>query len=150
MINVKRMQHCGLVVSDVGKARWFYGTVVGLEEVPRPQNFTFGGAWFRFPSGDEFHLIVAGDTTAPAGFKEPGKGKLTGLATHIAMEVDDLTATKAHLEAHGIEILGGPMMRGDGVEQMYLHDPDGYMVEFFQWTHEDQTRAAERAPVSDE
>ncbi|GBL38185.1 hypothetical protein EMGBD1_18720 [Anaerolineaceae bacterium] len=25
------------------------------------------------------------------------------------------------------------MLRGDGVLQLYLHDPDDYMLEFFQW-----------------
>lgn len=146
-MKVKAIQHCGLVVADLEKTRWFYGTVLGLEEVPRPKTFTFSGAWFRCPNGDEFHLIVAGDTTAPPGFKEPGAGKKSGLATHIALEVDDLKATKAELEGHGVEILGGPMMRGDGVEQMYVHDPDGYMVEFYQWTYEDQPDAPERPPV---
>ncbi len=146
-MKIKKMQHCGLVVEDLEKSRWFYGTVIGLEEVPRPPNFTFSGAWFRCPGGDEFHLIVADDTTAPAGFKDPGTGKHTGLATHIALEVEDLPAVKARLEEVGLEILGGPMMRGDGVEQLYLHDPDGYMVEFFHWTDQNQASASERAPV---
>lgn len=146
-MKIKRLQHCGLVVQDLEKSCWFYGTVVGLQEVPRPPNFTFRGAWFRCPSGDEFHLIVAGDTTAPAGFQEPGPGKHSGLATHIAFEVEDLPAVKARLEEHGLEILGGPLMRGDGVEQLYLHDPDGYMIEFFHWTGANQQDAPERAPV---
>jgi catechol 2,3-dioxygenase-like lactoylglutathione lyase family enzyme len=146
-MKIKGMQHCGLVVSDLEKSRWFYGTVLGLAEAQRPTTFTFAGAWFRCPNGDEFHLIVAGDTTAPAGFKDPGAAAYTGLATHIALEVEDLAATKAHLEEAGLEILGGPLLRGDGVEQLYLHDPDGYMVEFFQWTHQDQTGAPERTPI---
>lgn len=146
-MKIKGIQHCGLVVSNLEKSRWFYGTVLGLKEAPRPANFTFAGAWFRCPNGDEFHLIVAGDTTAPVGFKDPGVGGRTGLATHLALEVEDLAATKAHLEVAGLEILGGPMLRGDGVEQLYLHDPDGYMVEFFQWTHLDQIDAPERPPI---
>jgi catechol 2,3-dioxygenase-like lactoylglutathione lyase family enzyme len=146
-MEILRLQHCGLVVSDLEKSRWFYETVVGMAEVSRPPNFTFAGAWFRDNSGDELHLIVAGDTTAPAGFKNPGPGKHTGLATHISFEVTDLAAMKARLEDHGLEILGGPMQRGDGVEQLYLHDPDGYLIEFFQWTHADQKDAPARAPV---
>jgi len=147
-MEIKGIQHCGLVVQDLEKSRWFYGVVIGMQEVSRPPNFTFGGAWFR-SGGDEIHLIVAGDTTAPPGFKDPGPGKHTGLATHISFEVTDLAAMKAGLESHGLEILGGPLARGDGVEQLYLHDPDGYLVEFFQWTGADQRNAAERAPVRD-
>jgi len=31
--------------------------------------------------------------------------------------------------------------------QIWLFDPDGHMIEFFQWTNEDQKDAPERAPV---
>ncbi len=146
-MEIKGMQHCALVIADVEKSRWFYGEVLGLPEVPRPKTFTFGGAWFQCPNGDEIHLILAGDTSAPPGMKEPGPGKHSGLVTHLGFEVEDVDAVKAHLEAHDLEILGGPMMRGDGVMQMYLADPDGYMVEFFQWTEDAQTDAPERSPV---
>ncbi|HEX9921489.1 MAG TPA: VOC family protein [Anaerolineae bacterium] len=146
-MTIKGIQHCGLVVGDLERSRWFYGAVVGLKEVPRPRNFTFGGAWFQDEGGDELHLIVAGDTTAPPGFKDPGPGKHTGLATHISFEVTDLAEMKGRLEAHDQEILGGPLPRGDGVEQLYLHDPDGYLIEFFQWTGTDQADAPERGAI---
>ncbi len=130
-MQIKRLQHCGLVVKDLEESRWFYGTVLGMKEMPRPRTFVFDGAWFR--SGeDELHLIMERDTTAPAGFRDAGAAKYSGLATHIAFEVTELVAMKARLEAHGIEILGGPMARGDGVEQFYFHDPDGYLLEFYQ------------------
>jgi len=144
-----KLQHCSLVVRDLAKSRWFYGTVLGMEEVARPPNFTFDGAWFR---GDEseFHLIAASDTTAPPGFEDPGPAGHTGLATHIALEVTDLSGTKAQLEQYGIEILGGPMPRGDGVVQMYVHDPDGYLIEFFEWAAGGKQEATERGAVRGE
>ncbi len=142
----KSLQHCGLVVRDLERSRWFYGKVLGMVELPRPKTFTFEGAWFKGGAG-ELHLIVAKDTTAPAGFQDAGPSKHTGLATHLAFEVDDLAEIKARLAEHGVEITGGPIMRGDGVEQMYVLDPDGFMVEFFQWTNESQDQAPERRPV---
>ena len=145
-MNIKTLQHCGLVVRDLERSRWFYGTVLGMQEVPRPSNFKFGGAWFQ--GGDsQLHLILARDTTAPAGFVDAGPAKHTGLATHLAFEVGNLAATKARLEQHGIEILGGPMLRGDGAEQMYLHDPDGYLLEFFHWINTGIKDAPERRAV---
>lgn len=145
-MNIKTLQHCGLVVRDLERSRWFYGTVLGMQEVPRPSNFKFGGAWFQ--GGDsQLHLILARDTTAPAGFVDAGPAKHTGLATHLAFEVENLAATKARLEQHGIEILGGPMLRGDGAEQMYLHDPDGYLLEFFHWINTGIKDAPERRAV---
>lgn len=131
-LEVKTLAHCGLVVRDLDKSCWFYREVIGLKEVSRPANFKFRGAWFR--GGDsELHLILAEDTVAPAGFPSAGAAVRTGLATHIAFEVPDLTIVKSRLERYGIEIKGGPMLRGDGVLQLYLHDPDDYMLEFFQW-----------------
>jgi len=146
-MEIKTLAHCGLVVRDLDKSHWFYGTVLGMTEVPRPRNFKFRGAWFR--GGDsELHLIRADDTVAPPGFLDAGSAVRTGLATHIAFEVPDLNTVKARLEQYGIEIKGGPMPRGDGVMQLYLHDPDGYMLEFFQWVEGREIGAPDRNIVT--
>ena len=144
---IKGIQHCGLVVQSLEKSCWFYGNVLALPEIPRPRNFTFSGAWFRCGL-TEIHLIAAGDTSAPSGYYDPGPGKKSGLAMHFSFEVTDLAAMQARLENHGLEILGGPLARGDGADQFYLQDPDGYLIEFFQWTNTIQRDAAERSPVS--
>ena len=143
-----RIQHCGLVVSDLERSRRFYGDALGLEEVPRPRNFTFAGAWFRFGE-DEIHLLAEADTTGRAGGRDGGASAAFGLASHLAFEVDDLVAACARLAANGVELIGGPMPRGDGVTQAFFHDPDGHLLEFFERTGEDQTDAPERAPVRD-
>jgi catechol 2,3-dioxygenase-like lactoylglutathione lyase family enzyme len=140
------IQHCALVVSDLERSRGFYGDALGLTEVERPSNFAFAGAWFRAGS-DEVHLIAEGDTTMRAGGAETGRGLGMGLVTHLALEVDDLTGMLARLREHGVEIGGGPMARGDGVDQAFVLDPDGYIVEVFERTGEDQTGAPKRMPV---
>jgi catechol 2,3-dioxygenase-like lactoylglutathione lyase family enzyme len=140
------IQHFALVVSDLERSRRFYGEAAGMEELQRPPNFTFRGAWFR-AGGQELHLLLAEDTTSEPGWKEPGKSALTGLAAHVALEVDDLDEARARLAAHGVEVFTGPFQRGDGIVQFYVLDPDGHMVEWFTRTGEDQSGAAERAPV---
>ena len=146
-LEIKSLAHCGLVVRDLDKSCWFYGKALGLKEVPRPKNFKFRGAWFR--GGDsELHLILADDTVALAGFPAAGIAVRTGLATHIAFEVPDLAIVKSRLDQYGIEIKGGPMLRGDGVLQLYLHDPDDYMLEFFQWLERDTGDAPDRNIVT--
>ena len=141
-----RIQHVGLVVSDLEGARRFYGEALGLEEVPRPPNFTFAGAWFRF-GDDEIHLLAEADTTGGAGQGDAGLGAAQGLTHHLAFEVDDLDAACARLERSGVPLTGGPMPRGDGFVQVFFRDPDGYVLELFQWTGEDQSDAPARAPV---
>ena len=142
---MSRLQHCGLVVSDLEKSKQFYGSFLGMEEIPRSPTFTFAGAWF-VSDGTEIHMIQAVDTTAPAGFAFPGKGGQTGLATHFAFEVDDLLVVTEKAKAMGIPIVGGPMGRGDGVHQIYLHDPDLYLIELFQWIDSGEG-SSERAAV---
>ena len=141
-----RLQHVGLVVSDLERSRRFYAEALRLEEVPRPANFTFAGAWFRF-GDDELHLLVEADTMGEAGQADAGAGAAYGLTHHVAFEVDDLEAACKRLDDAGVELTGGPMPRGDGVTQVFFLDPDGYVLELFQWTGEDQSGAPERAPV---
>ena len=143
---LRGIQHCALVVSDLERSRRFYGEAFGLVEIERPAKFVFAGAWFQAGS-DEVHLIVEGDTTMRAGASKPGPGLAVGLVTHLALEVDDLGAMLRRLREHGVAIGGGPMPRGDGVDQAFVLDPDGYVVEVFERTGEDQTDAPERMPV---
>jgi catechol 2,3-dioxygenase-like lactoylglutathione lyase family enzyme len=141
-----RIQHVGLLVSDLERSRRFYAEALGLEEVPRPSSFVFAGTWFRF-GGTEIHLLTESDTTGTAGVLDPGPSARAGLASHLALEVDDLAAACGRLAEHGVDLVGGPMPRGDGVTQVFFRDPDGYVLELFQWTNEDQADAPERAPI---
>jgi len=143
---IRGIQHCALVVGDLDRSRRFYGGALGLEEIDRPSSFAFAGAWFR-AGADEVHLIVESDTTMSAGAKAPGSALQSGLVTHLALEVDDLEDTLSRLRARGVEIGGGPMPRGDGVEQAFMRDPDGYVVEVFERTGADQSGAGPRLPV---
>jgi catechol 2,3-dioxygenase-like lactoylglutathione lyase family enzyme len=141
-----RLQHCGLIVADLDRARAFYGGALGLEEVPRPHNFVFSGAWFQV-GDDQLHLLVESETTGSAGGVEPGPSARMGLANHIALEVDDLDSARARLDEHGVELIGGPMPRGDGYDQIFMRDPDGYVIELFQFTGEDQSDAPLREAI---
>src|ERR671919_1546946 len=143
-----RIQHVGLVVSDLERSRRFYADALGLEEVPRPSNFTFDGAWFRF-GGTELHLLAEAHTTGGAGQGDAGEGAARGLTSHLAFEVDDLEPALARLAEHWVELTGGPMPRGDGVTQVFFLDPDGYVLEYFQHTGEDQSDAPKRTPYVD-
>lgn len=140
------IQHCALVVSDLERSRRFYADALGLVEIERPATFAFAGAWFRAGS-DEVHLIVENDTSMRAGGSETGPGLAVGLVTHLALEVDDLGAMLDRVRERGVEIGGGPMARGDGVDQAFLLDPDGYVVEMFERTGADQSDAPARVPV---
>ena len=40
------------------------------------------------------------------------------------------------------------MPRGDGFVQVFFRDPDGHVLELFQFTGEDQSEAPARAPMA--
>ena len=138
-MEIRRLDHATLLVRDVERSRRFYGQVLGMQEIPRPSNFDFPGAWLH-KGGAQIHLI---------GEAEPGRvGQIyagtynpdelsRGYGTHFAFEVDDLEDAQHHLKAHNVEIVGGPRPRGDGVTQLYVCDPDGYIVELFVWQKDD-------------
>ena len=142
-----RIQHVGLVVSDLGRSRRFYTHALGLEEVPRPANFAFDGAWFRF-GGTELHLLSDAHATGGAGQPDPGSGAERGMTHHLAFAVDDLDAACARLAENGVALAGGPMPCGDGYVQVFFLDPDGHVLELFQHTGEDQRDAPARAPIA--
>ncbi|MFN8496523.1 MAG: VOC family protein [Anaerolineae bacterium] len=130
-MHIKRLDHTAIIVGDMDKARWFYGDVLGLEEIRRPSNFKFAGAWYR-GDGFELHLILEADTSTRAGFGPGGEGAKVGMVHHLGLEVDDIQATESYLRRRGVTIIGGPMPRGDGSIQLYVSDPDGNYLEFFQ------------------
>lgn len=129
-MKIQGISHAALLVSDVEKSRRFYSGVLGMEEMLRPSNFRFPGAWFRYGTA-ELHLI---------GEAEPGRVRQVnpgyrpeelaeGYGAHIAFEVDDMDEAQRLVRERGVEVVGEPRPRGDGTTQMYLIDPDGYMVE---------------------
>jgi catechol 2,3-dioxygenase-like lactoylglutathione lyase family enzyme len=134
-MEIRRLDHAALLIKDVERSRRFYGQVLGMEEVPRPPSFTFPGAWFRQGSA-EIHLIGEAEPgrvaqVQPGGYRPDELA--VGHVPHVAFEVADLEEARQHLKAHDVAIVGGPRPRGDGVMQMYVCDPDGYIVELFVW-----------------
>ncbi|MGH7341883.1 MAG: VOC family protein [Candidatus Rokuibacteriota bacterium] len=116
---VKRAHHVSFGVSDLERARAFYGDLLGLEEIERP-DFGIPGAWFQ--AGDaQVHLIAqpegfAGGTPPPA---------LNPLADHAAFEIDDYEKVLSELRTRGIEVLA----TSPRVGQMWIRDPDGHIIE---------------------
>ena len=132
-MKIRTLDHTALLVKDVERTRHFYGEVLGLEEIPRPPNFTFPGIWFSM-GNQQLHVI--GEATSgrasqihPADYQT--EELAIGYCPHTAFEVDDLEEAQHILRTHAIEVVGGPRPRGDGVIQLYILDPDGYVVELF-------------------
>jgi catechol 2,3-dioxygenase-like lactoylglutathione lyase family enzyme len=125
-----RLDHGALLVADERRSRDFYVDGLGLTEVPRPPNFDFPGLWVAV--GDQQLHIIGEAEAGRAHAMHPGysEGELArGYATHLALEVEDFDGYLAELGDRGIALVGGPRDRGDGVQQAYVADPDGNVIE---------------------
>jgi catechol 2,3-dioxygenase-like lactoylglutathione lyase family enzyme len=129
MLEFETLHHVAISVSDLARARHFYGDLLGLEEIARP-NFPFDGAWYRI-GRQELHLIVSRDPTF-----RTGKG-VTLEDGHFALRVKSYRAALAHLEANGFRETPdepGRSMRVNpssvtGYPQIHILDPDRNVIE---------------------
>jgi glyoxylase I family protein len=119
MIKLKAIRHTGISITDVDKSKEFYGQVLGMKELPRPDIPEVPGAWYEW-NGVQVHLIG----------RNTSMGNVPGVGPHIAVQVDDLEQAKQELTAHGIpfqEFAPPPSMRANPV--LFVKDPDGNIVE---------------------
>lgn len=112
-IHVQRLDHIALDVSDVSAARSFYGGLLGLKEVPRPESFDFPGLWYELGNA-MLHIV------AP---RQPAIGK-----HHIALWVDDVHASADVLTHAGYEV-DWERTKIPGIDRYFTRDADGNLIE---------------------
>jgi catechol 2,3-dioxygenase-like lactoylglutathione lyase family enzyme len=96
------------------EARRFFGELLGLEELPKPEPLRArGGAWFRVGT-QQLHVGVEADF-APAR------------KAHPAFAVRDYDALQSRLRAAGVEIVDDTAI--PGVRRCYVPDPWGNRIE---------------------
>jgi glyoxylase I family protein len=139
------LHHVALYVSDLDRTRAFYCNVLGMHEISRPADFTFPGAYFKRGTA-EVHVVVETTPGRAAELRTPWSADelRTGYCVHFAFEVPSLDTYRDILAAAGITPVGGPRIRADNVEQIYLADPDGHILELLCWLDQpvaDQRRA---------
>lgn len=119
---IESVHHVALCVTDLERAKRFYGGVLGLTEIERPP-FDFGGAWYQLGDG-QLHLIVHGPAKTLRGTRD-----IDSRDSHVAIRVSSYRQTLEHLKAHGIECLASPRNLTPWA-QIYVTDPDGHVIEF--------------------
>jgi ribosomal protein S18 acetylase RimI-like enzyme len=98
-------------------ARAFYCGVLGLTEIPKPENDSRrGGAWF-FSGSANVHLGVEDD------FRPARKA-------HPALLVDDVAAIEKRCKAAGVEVAHDTPLAG--FERLFVYDVFGNRIELLQ------------------
>jgi glyoxylase I family protein len=115
-MRIRRLLHAAILVTDLERAKRFYGGVLGLEEKPR-HSFDFAGAWYDLGEC-ELHLMLTSDAL-PSIDARPRRD------CHIAFQVDDLQSTTRALEEAGLSY----RRSSSGLPSVFVRDPDGNLIE---------------------
>ncbi|PYS79307.1 MAG: glyoxalase [Acidobacteria bacterium] len=119
-LNIKRLDHVQVCVprGAEARAREFYGGLLGLEEIEKPEVLRAnGGMWYEV-ADIQLHVGVE-ETVAPS-------------KRHPAFEVEGLAGVRAYLEQNGVRTKDEPSL--PGVERFSFFDPFGNRIELMEKT----------------
>ena len=99
------------------QAKYFYGVVMGLQEVPKPpESRARGGAWYQL-GPLQLHLSI-----------EDGLGESCISKRHVCYTVADLAQAEKKFRDAGVEILPDDIPT-PGWSRFYVRDPGGNRLE---------------------
>jgi catechol 2,3-dioxygenase-like lactoylglutathione lyase family enzyme len=120
-IGITQVHHIQIFVPRAVEqaAKHFYSTVLGLEEIPKPEP-SHGGAWYKH-GPNELHLSVE---------RAPEENRAS--RRHVCYMVADLAEAERLLRQAGVEIVPdeAPFNRW---RRFYVRDPGGNNIEIAQW-----------------
>ncbi|XP_060193999.1 glyoxylase I 4-like [Lycium barbarum] len=121
------LNHVSLLVRDVWNSVRFYEDVLGFCLVKRPSSFNFHGAWL-YNYGVGIHLLENKAMEDYDAINEPRP--INPKDNHISFQCTDVVLVKRRLEEMGMRYVTAVVEEeGTKVDQVFFHDPDGYMIE---------------------
>ncbi len=115
-MKVERLDHVTVNVTDVDRAKSFYGGLLGLAETPRPASFTFPGAWYVLGPGPVLlHLVRSNTPDAKT-------------SRHFAVWTTDVRDAANTVEAAG-HAVRWDKTKIPGIDRFFTDDPDGNLIE---------------------
>ncbi len=117
-VRFKRLDHVQICIpfGEEDRAREFYGRVLGLEEIEKPDALKpNGGLWFRVA---DIQLHVGAEEVQ-------GKSK-----RHPAFEVEELAQVREYLAANGVKIKDEVAV--PGLDRFSFFDPFGNRIELME------------------
>jgi catechol 2,3-dioxygenase-like lactoylglutathione lyase family enzyme len=99
-------------------AKEFYGSVLGLRQVPKPAASRPNGAWYQI-GVTQLHLSL-----------EEGVNSVQS-TRHVCFTVDDLNAAERRFREAGVEIIPDTRPTA-GSPRFYVRDPGGNQLEIAQ------------------
>lgn len=116
-LHITHIDHVSVLITDLARARRFYGEILGLREIAKPRTFTFSVLWFDLGTG-QLHLLLKPNADAVG-------------PRHFALRVADIDAARLHFRAHGVAIDETVLI--PGADRFFVSDPDGNRIEIIRW-----------------
>ncbi|GIP41162.1 lactoylglutathione lyase [Paenibacillus sp. J31TS4] len=122
---IKKLEHIGVMVSDMEASIRFYTETLGLALVGRERlDNGVELVFLSFPGQEDIQLELVG---RGGGFEENGK------VNHIAFTVDDIDTEVRRLKESGVRMIDEePKTILGGVRIAFFYGPDGERLELFQ------------------
>ena len=124
-MQVKKLLHTRMRVSDMDQTINFYTSILGLEVLerkvsPRGSHLAF----LRVPNSEELIELCSFPPSGPVRVQED--------LVHLAFQVENLDDTIEQLGAKQIRITDGPTLTSSGSRFIFIDAPDGYEVELIE------------------
>lgn len=117
-ITITGYNHVALAVANIDSSAWFYREIIGLEPIAVPEDLKAIRSWFKIAPGQELHLL-AGRTEPVANNDKNG--------AHFSFTIPNADPVEEYLKKKGIPY--HRQQRFDKAWQIYITDPDGYVIE---------------------
>ena len=117
VMQLRQIDHVSLIITNGPAARHFYGTILGLREIPAPREFDFVAIWFDLGS-TYLHLLLKVEQD-------------TSSARHVCFETSDIMAARAQALTCGLKV--DETVKIAAADRFFVRDPDGNRIEILQW-----------------
>lgn len=118
------VNHISFLCRSIEASLQFYQEVLGFIPIRRPGSFDFEGAWlFKYNIG--IHLLQAPDPEVL-----PKKTEINPKDNHISFQCESMVLVEKKLKELNISYIQQRVEEGGiFVDQLFFHDPDGFMIE---------------------
>ncbi len=113
MLRAHYLHHTTVAVTDLNRARDFYGRILGLKELPRRGVAGSDGAWYQV--GPSQINLIRRETREPDSVR------------HFGICVDSIREAREVLKAEGVEMTD--ITQVGNINRFFFADPDGNRLE---------------------
>ena len=119
-ITILSYNHVGLAVKDLKTSVTFYREIIGLSPLDVPDNLLAVRRWFRVAPGQELHLLLGRENPVANNDKN---------GAHFSLSIPSNSADEIEAFLKEKNVVYHRQKRFDGAFQIYVTDPDGYVIE---------------------